>query len=277
MSPATQPAASTLSIPVAPGWAGVAAGEIRAVGLMVRRELLAAGLLMAAVTVIAVTLWLSGNGGTDLNLVDMAFPAILLGVFAPMAVWKDEAPARRGYFWSMPVARGRYTLVRVSAGWAWLMALVAAYLAWAAGATLLTGGEFLVGGEWAQVEIRAELPPEQRIVPMSLGENPWMWLVPFAGATALYLAGSIVVVLSDHPWRWYAAFAVLSFVLLEVAVGARIRWLMEVLAAVVVGRFGLVTLLTGMPSAEAWAPTALLWTALALAGLLVASTRYREP
>lgn len=277
MSTATHAAPALAPTPGTPRWPRVAAEEIRAVGLMVQRELLVAGLLMAAVTVVALAVRLSGNGGTDLNLVDMAFPAILLGIFAPMAVWKDEAPARRAYFWSMPLDRGGYTLVRVFAGWSWLMLLVAAYLAWAAGTTLLTGGEFLVGGEWAQVEIRAELPPEQRIVPMSLAGNPWMWLVPFAGATALYVVGSIVIVLSDHPWRWYAGFAVVSFVLLELAMAARIRWLMEVLAAVVVGRFGLVTLLTGMPSAEAWAPTALLWTALALAGLLVAAHRHREP
>lgn len=264
---------ANLSIPhPTPPWPAVVREQFRTVGASVRGELVAAGLLLAGATLLMLVYVLRGEGHANFVLVDMAFPAVLLGFFAPFGVWKGEEPARRAYLWALPVARSRNTLVKVLGGWGWLIALVGAYLLWAVAMTVLTGGDFSVGGEIAQALTHRHLPPEQRIRALSL--EAWMWLVPFTGATVTYLIGTVAAVWTDRPWRWFAAAAFTCILVVQLIEG--IVHVDPTLNAVTTGRYGLVSVMTGMPSAGGWAGATLVWMVCALAAVLVAAHRHQE-
>ena len=255
-----------------PPWPAVVREQFRVVGASVRGELIVAAVLMAGTSLVMLYYALRGER-VNFVLVDMAVPAVLFGLVAPLGVWKGEEPARRAYLWALPVARSRNTLVKVLGGWGWLMALVGAYLLWAVAITLLTGGELSVGGEYSQALTRRHLPPEQRIREMTL--EAWMWLVPFTGATVTYLIGTVVAVWTDRPWRWFAATAFVTFLFVQLVAG-HYRGMDPMIDGVTVGRFGLVSVLTGMPSAGGWAGATLVWTALALAAVVAAAYRHQE-
>lgn len=252
-----------------PGAGAVLREQARAVGLALRREIAAALALMAAVAAITGFFVLRGSRGGEFALADVALVPALLAFFAPAAVWRGEPPSRRAYFWTLPVERPRHTLVKTLAGWGWLMALVAAFLLWAAASAAMTGGDFRVGGEWAQVLTHRHLPPARRITPLAL--QAWMWLVPFLGATVTYLLGSALVLASEHPWRWLSGGLLAAFLVYRLPAQAP----RNAMDAVLMGRAGLATLLTGIPSSGAWLTAVAVWGAGAL--VLVAAAARRHP
>jgi hypothetical protein len=249
----------------------VVRAEVRAVGDAVRRELVAAAVLMAGVTLMMLFYRVRDGASAHFELVDMTWPVVILALFAPMAVWKGDEPSRRAYLWALPVDRARHTLAKVFAGWMWLTGLVAAYLAWALATALATGGRVSDG----------IAPPAS--VDFTLNGHPWLWLVPFVGATAAYLAGSIVAVASDHPWRWFATGFFGSGLLLSLDSA----WVERAGQTLIFGPHGANALITAtltgadsLPGALSppgpWAVTALLWTGLALAGVVAAAHRHQE-
>lgn len=248
-----------------PRWPAVFRAELRAVGDAVRVELIAAGALMLATTLLMLSYRVREGNSANFDLVDMAWPAVFLGLFAPMAVWKGDEPRRRAYFWALPVERSGHTLAKAASGWAWLMGVVAVYLLWALTTSLLTGGNVGSGAEPATS------------VDLTLHGHPWLWLVPFTGTTAAYLVGSIVVLAADHPWRWIGGVFFAALILLQ----TKAAWLIQAGEAAIFGRYGLNTLITGTalgqpPALAPWAGATLLWTALALAGVLAAAFRHQE-
>jgi hypothetical protein len=280
----------------APRGTAVLRAQLRAVGLGVRRELAAAALLLAVVSVPMIAFHLRTPGhATDMQFAEMMVFVVLFAAFAPMAVWKGEAPSRRGYLWALPVERSRHTLLKVFAGWAWLMAAVGAFLLWAVGLARATGGTLSLGN--TQIPLRSlpegVVPTPADFVTQAWPVPGWLWLVPFAAATALYLLGSIVVLASDHPWRWIAGIALGFPLLLALGVlesGLWVRGLVE-------GRYGLEVLVTGCllrevnlptpadgfirtdvfdPMPDAWPVAALLWTGIGLAGTLAAALARQE-
>jgi hypothetical protein len=256
-----------------PSWTAVVREQFRAVGASLRVELVVAGALMAGLSLLILLDHLHGGKSIDFALVDMAAPMVVFAIFAPLGVWKGEEPSRRAYLWTLPVARSRHTLVKVFSGWGWLMALVGTYLLWAVTMTLLTGGDFGVGGDHTQAVTQRHLPPAERIRELSL--EPWMWLVPFTGASVTYLAGTVVAVWTDRPWRWFAALAFVTVLVVQMvdAVFGAVNLTMN---GVTAGRYGLLTLITGLPSAERWAGATLIWMSLALAGVVAAAHRHQE-
>ena len=69
--------------------------------------------------------------------------------------------------------------------------------------------------------------------------------------------------------------AFVSFLFVQLVVGVY-RGMGSMLKDVIAGRYGLVSVLTGMPSAEQWAGATLVWMGLALAAVVAAAHRHQE-
>ena len=191
----------------------------------------------------------------------MGTPVALVALLVPMAVWKGEGPEQRGYHHGMPMEPGAHAVIRAGAGLAWTLAAVAAFFAWMWLLSVVTGG---------------------RVNAI----EPWQWAAPFAGATVLYLLGSALTLVSSHPWRWLGG-GVVGWVFLDGfrSVGA-LRPLREAVDAVLTGRYGISTLLTGLaiqpnwfhkvPAAGAWLASVCIWLGLAVGAFLVAAHRQPE-
>lgn len=105
---------------------------------------------------------------------------LLAGPIWAFAVWHNEGPANRLYFWSHPVSRIGHSMSRVAAGAAWLLALYAGLL--------LAGAAFAaLDGELAQFG--------------AVGLTAWVAL--FTGPLIGFLIVSVLTVSSDHPIRWF--------------------------------------------------------------------------
>lgn len=298
MSAATIPADTPAFHPL-PRWTAVAWQELRTAGAAVRREMVVAALILLALSLPVLARHFRTPGhATDMQFAEMMLLPVVFGLFGAVAVWKGEEPARRGYFWSQPVDRARHSLMKVFGGWAWVVVAVAGFMLWAAVLAGLTGGELSLG------DTRIPLRPFSEDAPLTAADYlvhawpvpGWMWLVPFAAATAMYLLGSIVVLSTNHPWRWFAGLVVggtLLGVLGEAGVGFG-EWAVHTL---VEGRYGLETLVTGsdsevvavaapggrqvgalayVPKPGDWLVAVALWTGPALAGVLAAAHRYSE-
>lgn len=105
---------------------------------------------------------------------------ILTGPFWAFAVWYQEGPSNRLYFWSHPVSRTGHAMARVAAGAAWLWLLYAVVILAAA---VLAGFD----GDVAQLGM--------------IGLPGWISL--FAAPTIGYLIISVLAVPSDYPIRWF--------------------------------------------------------------------------
>ena len=288
--------AAAPGVPPAPRWGAVAREQFRAVGGALRGEMWAAAAVLAAMTVpLLIHHARNPARGSDLQFTEMALMVAMAGVLAPMAVWKGDGPARRSYLWALPVGRAPNTLVKVAAGWGWLMVFVAAFLLWAAVLARVTGGELSLGD--TRFPLR-ELPDGVAATPADFFRHrwpvpAWLWIVPFTAATAAYLLGSVAALLSEHPWRWIAGFIV-GWLLLAVLGHA---WGHAITEAVRVGRYGLEVLVTGsdclttivatptggqvrtgvfVPDPARWAQATALWIALGLAMTLAAARRHQE-
>ncbi|HEY7770327.1 hypothetical protein [Longimicrobium sp.] len=279
-----------------PARAAVLRETLRAVGESVRLEM--GALLLLLLGLAAVILFfepVASPGGADYDVADMTWPILVLGLFAPLAVWKADEPSRRGYLWSMPVDRFRHTLMKAASGWAWLMGLVAVYVVWALSIPLLTGGHIVLNSDWETALLRGQ-PPGTVLRDMTLGGNPWVWVVPFVAASTGYFVGSAVALLMDHPLRVYAGVAftfVVTIAMAEAAGGTVGHMADELFRYVVVGRYGLMTHATGIvfrfneplpagqairdvPVFGAWVSSVLLWTGTGLAATLLAAYRHQE-
>jgi hypothetical protein len=207
-------------------------------------------------------------------------PAVLAALFAALAVWKGEDPARRGYHWSLPVGHAGHALAKAFAGWAWLVAAIGAYMAWLGGLALATGGGVGVEPSLSGYDATAE----------------WRWLVPFAGATILYLFGTALALASRHPWRWLAGGAVgIAFLTSWAASMGGGTPLHDAVWTLWHGEYGLRPALTGLapdpyvfskghgrfhsglwvlrPSFGAWISAASLWLAASLGAATLAACR----
>lgn len=273
-----------------PRWRDVLRAQLRATAIGNRREMVAIGLLLAIVMLAHLPSgWMTGGEPFEFDLTEVVLPVMILAALAPMAVWKGQEPSRRAYFWAMPVGRSRHTLVKVLGGWVWLMALIPAFLLWALALALVTGGDIGLGADRAEFLLRDFTEGARLLDPTFFG-NPWMWLVPFTGATAAYLLGTIVVLSSEHPWRWFVGVP-LGFWFLVEAAGQ--EWLVRLvggrhgLEAVFLGLSDQVLLVPGdggapvervinLPDPNAWVVATVIWTALAAAGVWGAAHRFQE-
>ena len=288
-------ASSSEALHPEPAAAAVARETLREVGESVRLEIAAALALMLGLTLIILLGQPGASRGADLDLADMTWPVLAVGLFAPLAVWKSEEPSRRSYMWSMPVERFRHTMVKVAGGWVWLMGLVAVYMLWLISMPLMTGGHIVINPTWEEYLMRSRAPGTL-IRDMTMAGYPWLWVVPFVSATMAYLFGTAVALVSNYPLRVYAAAAFLCFVVLGVAesAGGTLDAMADgVFRHGVIGRYGLFTQATGlvylfeqppvpgrpirdMPVLGAWLSASALWMGTGLVAMLLAARRYQE-
>jgi hypothetical protein len=243
-----------------PAWGAVAREQFRSVGLALRREALAATGFVALATVWLAAMQSHSFGGVRLYP-EAGVPAAMLALLVPMAVWKGEDPARRGYHRAMPVSHAAHAAARSLSGLAWTLAGVGAYFAWLGAMTAATGGQ-----------VRSE--------------SPYLWVVPFTAATVMYLLGSALTLATTHPWRWLGGGFVGYLFLGALPMGDGTRSLFDVVNTVVTGRYGFTTVISGQSpvpwrsyahhaDASVWLAATWLW--LAMAVTLFAWAAYRQP
>jgi hypothetical protein len=249
----------------------------------------------------------AGDAEAGLNFApeEQMLPGIA-GLLLPLLVWKGRERLGTGFFWTLPVDRQRHALVRVFAGWIWLMAGVAFFVLWQVGVTALSSGSFLAE---RTVHLLPDFSPAightidmSEVQTMSIRPNPWFWLVPFTAASATYLLASALALGVRTPAKWFAAivvvFFLVGFALQESGVDALRLAPSRALRAAFEGAYGWDQLLTarteslktravlengehlivwrGLPDAKPWAIGTLLWIAAGLITVWAATYRHRE-
>ncbi len=292
-----------------PSASRVLAEQVRAVTLALRRPAIAAGAVLAGTSVLMLGS-LGESGPIDFRPALSMLPG-MVGLLLPLGVWHGETRFGAGLLWTLPVDRRWHALAKVCAGWVWLMALVALFVAWLLTLTLATGGNVL--GEDVLRLLPSSftapgiLPPAGSLDPGALrtvrwAPSPLLWLAPFTGATGAYLIASAIALGLRHPVRWIAGTLLVLFVVVSAADLAKTEWvapaLNRVLQPLYFGPYGFDALLTarteslktlatlssgetvsvwrGVPSLGHWAVATLLWTGGGLAALWAAASRHRE-
>lgn len=243
--------------------------------------------------------WLTGRGDQfEWNLTPDTFAMLLVAVslFAPFAVWKGEDLSRRTYLFAMPMDRSRNQLVKVAAGWVWLLAATLLLYALAAVAAALSGSE--IGVSYARFftgqNVDAATPADFFMTEI---RTPWWnWLVPITATTTAYLLMSALVVGVTHPWRWIGALWLLLLGAGLLAETLNLSGLMDLIENLIDNRtwYALLTAVTGRvdtlqsvpglaqpavvsrPNMSAWLTSTTIWMGLGLAGTAIAAARHRE-
>jgi hypothetical protein len=231
-----------------PRWRDVVLEQVRIVGPSLRIEALVTAAVLAVGTFAIGSEILAGGPGFDS---DETFPTALIAFLFPLALWRRENLFGPGFLWTLPVDRRRMALAKVFAGWVWLMAALAFFVAW-----------LLVLG------LPGRVPPMQNLT-----------RIPFTATIAMYLFGSALVLGLRHPLRWLFGAAGLFFLLgslsdaleprygIDTLLGSRVLfWATE-------DAWG--TWRT-LPALARWAITAVLGCGAGLAALWAAASRHRE-
>lgn len=278
--------------------------QLRAIGFTLRVPMLiAVGFAVLATIVLAIQI---GSGDKSWNL--LAEPSALpggIGALLALAVWAREERFGPGFMWTLPVDRARHALIKVFAGWLWLMAGVTLYALCLLVLALVTGGGTLPV-ETLNI-LTTELQRSVPVDPATLRVVEWrpgllIWLVPFGAATATYLLGSAFMLAVRRPLVW----ALGAMILVPVSSFAGhiaqrrlgVSWLADAPMLLLNGRFGLDALLklrtwtldrraflttgeiaevwSAVPSLADWRTAFLLWTIVGLLAIWAAVSRHRE-
>jgi hypothetical protein len=282
-----------------PRYRAIAGEELRAVGIALRREWVLFFLGLGFLTLIFGLNEIREGRNPDMRSafnmnLGVLIPLTLLGLFAPLSVWKAEGPSHRGYHWAMPIDRLRHTVAKAFAGWGWLMLLVTIFLLWGVLLSSVTGGGV---GVWSErVARQSPSSTTQMFAVVYHRMAPWQWLVPYTAMTLTYITGSIFALASDRPWLWIAGVFVGFFILLSTLDAAGFRAGLDSILTVIYGRFGLATAITGIrtvgstilvggrslqvrqdaPEVLSWLASTAIWTMLALGGFLWAAHRHPD-
>ncbi|MEO7041892.1 MAG: hypothetical protein ABI035_06510 [Gemmatimonadaceae bacterium] len=210
----------------------VVAEQFRAVGIALRTEayfFIGALLLLGAVIVGSTIQQLQKQPAFDPGFTfgaAGAIPIIFLALFIPFGVWRTEDPSRRSYHWTMPVARGPHTIIKLLSGWAWTMIASVAYVAFILVLAAILSG--ISGGA------------------NRVARGPgWEWVVAFTAPTLCYLLISVAVVGSDHAWRWIIGVAVSFWILMAVFAAFHMPDATQLLRSLWGGTYGLEAALVG--------------------------------
>jgi hypothetical protein len=171
-----------------PSWGRTVEAQVRMVALLQRRDFLILGVVAAGL--IGLALWgytkLPATIDTDdLDILPvfpaLAFPLAAIAALWPLGVWRRDEPGRRGYFWSLPVAQGPHTLLRVAAGWLLLMCVCVAVMALALGIVAP------VAARYEEIELSFAA-----------------WWAPLVLPTLPYVLVSVLAVAFENPIRFVA-------------------------------------------------------------------------
>lgn len=254
--------------------------QVRAVGLALRTEaiLFVSALIVFAVILIAAAMRFAhapqavGSHMAYQYQLGGAIPMFLVGLLFPLGVWRSEDPARRAYHWSMPIARGAHTVMKMLAGWLWLMMATAVFLLFNIG---LASAVSLITGQTVS----------QSAAPA------WIFIAAFTAPTIGYLLTSIPVIGSNHPWRWIGGVVIGLAVLIAAFRSFGMQEVSDALNAIFNGTYGLNAGLLGLtPSGNrgmtreaiqlvqlhTWIAAMPLWLIGSAIAAVFTSYRYRE-
>ena len=294
--------------PPLPRLRDVLLAHFRTIGSTLRLPILIAPAFAVLATVVFALRMRSGDPVVNLHAQPSSFPGIV-GALLPIAVWAREERFGPSFLWTLPVDRFRHGLIKVAAGWLWLMAGIAIFLLCQIIVALVSGGQIVpvetLYFHHTPVSSRVPLDPSV-LRTIRWAPGPTILAVPFVSATATYLLGSAVMLGVRYPFRWVAgavALSAVSNVVGDVVNGPlRTRGMDHppdrVVALIGESRYGLETLLTlrswsldhlailttgeriqvwsGLPPLDDWRIAALLWTGAGLLALLAAASRHRE-
>ena len=225
---------TSITLHTAPRTRVIAVEQFRAVGLALRNEAIffvSALFVFGVIAIAGAVRFTETAHGPNAHMgfhysAAGAVPMFLVALLLPFGVWRSEDPARRAYHWSMPVARGPHTLMKVLSGWGWLMIATMAYLLYVVVVASLVGK---ITGEHAWQ-----------------GTTPaWEWLVAFTAPTIGYLLTSIPVIGSDHPWRWIGGVVIGYTILIALLQSFGMVEIANALNTISNGRYGLNAALFG--------------------------------
>ena len=275
--------------------------QLRVAGLAIRREgaLAAVALALGSVALIAfsripvlqaIVNEEAGELVFDPGEPPWGFFAVLAALLLPLVVWKGERRFGDTPLWSLPVDHRRHALLKVAAGWVWLLAILGAALVFVMLTTLASGGALGVD------EVRLLIVDLSGATAGTPGATEsvnwttpwWEWALPFTSATAAYLVASTLMLATARPLFWAVGLWVAGAVALGVADVWDIGWI-ERTADFVAWYIGGDTFTRGvqlpsggreawtlLPTAKMWAVSSVLWIGLGLAGVLAASGRARK-
>lgn len=276
--------------------------QLRVVGLAIRREAGLAGLVVAlnSLALIAVTRipFVQATLNEELSnpvfspgMLQWGFLSVLTALLFPLVVWKGERRFGDTPLWSMPVGHKGHLLLKVAAGWVWLMAIVGAALLWATLTILASGGTLGVekGGLLVLDPVGASAGAPGTVEWVSWTTPWWEWTRLFTSATAAYMLASTLLLATARPVLWAIGIFVTGMATATVANLWDIGWIQRALDFVD-WQIGGVSLFSQMveipngwarqwtliPTAKIWAASSAFWISLGLAGVLVASGRPRN-
>lgn len=260
--------ASTPALHPVPERGAIVREQIDAVSVAIRKEQWFFLGTLIAFLILGVYGALTHRQGHSSGHADMEFgasaivPMTLVALLLPFGVWRAGDRERRIYDWAMPIAQSTHTIVRMLAGWLWLMLGVVLYIA------------FVLGIEAIVVVASGG--------PLSLHVPAFVWVVPFTATTIAYLLTSIPIIGSERPWRWIGGIIVGYLVAMVVLEVAQLHDLKRALQQVVGGYYGLTAAIFGDlrtrydidPSFARWTGATALWGALSIAGVWLAARRH---
>lgn len=186
-----------------------------------------------------------------------------LGLLRPLLDWAGEPPRRRGFHWSLPVARAHHDLARVTAGLVNMLGMIMILLS-ASVIGLVLGGN---AGSLAVV-------------------NTTAWVSILLCPVVVYLAVSVVCILSNRPGvvLWTGFFGVtlphVVFTLIEFAPGERLFGAISngpVSHTVLLVNGFFPSLANKFPAGtHDWWVAAAFWLIMAGGGVVAAALRHRE-
>lgn len=285
-----------------PRWRDVLTAQVGGLGIALRMPARVA-LALATIASLLVAADIVGTAkARSFHPEHYVLPGVL-GLLLPIAVWKDAEHFGAAFLWTLPVDRFRHALIKVLAGWVWLMGTVALFVLWLLAVTLVSGAT-----PFAE-ETRPLLPSFSHGVTFDATAiqnvrwtaEPLLWLVPFTAATGTYVLASALALGARHRLLWVVGsvpvFFLFVFVIADLAdLGA--TGIDRVLNAILRGRYGVDALLTArteslqvaatlttgdrvvvwraFPDVGSWAVATLLWTGAGLVALMAAAARHRE-
>ena len=175
---------STVSLHATPTLRKVVREQINIVARSLVLEARVVAVVVAIVSVVIAIEIVNGRAGSWFDSGEWSLIGLVSLVY-PFAVWRRDRRFAPSFLWTLPVNRTQLVYAKVFAGWVWLMAALAAFIAWKFALSLLSGLE------------------NARI--MSLDSA--------IGATALYLIGSGVLLALRQPLRWFLGAAAVLIML----------------------------------------------------------------
>lgn len=245
--------------------------QVEAVSIAIRKEQLAfIGTLVVVILLGIYSLIRGGHGHAPGNEgieygPAATIPMSLVALLIPFGVWRSSDRERRAYDWTMPVAQSTHTIIRMLAGWLWLMLGVVVFLAvivlFQIVALAALGGSIMI-----------DVPA-------------WQWLVPFTAVTIAYFLTSTAMIGSEHPWRWIGGIIIGYLIAMLVLEVLKLTDLRNALQQIVDGTYGLNAAIfgdVGIPgshgptaaSPSRWLGATLLWGVVSVAGVWLAARRH---